>query len=73
MKTVNTPAVSAVMRLFNQLGKADRVRVAEDIGKQIFAEWWNAMAITASENEFSEADIMQEVSAVRYGIAIVIK
>lgn len=67
MKTINAPSVNAVIRLFNQLCKADRVTVAERIGKQTFAERWNAMDATLPDEEFSEADIMQEVSAVRYG------
>lgn len=67
MKTMNSPSVKAVIQLFNQLGKADRVKVAERIGKQAFAERWSAMDATLPDEEFSEADIMQEVSAVRYG------
>ena len=31
------------MRLFNQLGKADKVKVANRIGKQTFVERWNVM------------------------------
>lgn len=65
--TINTPTVSAIIQLFNQLGKADQMKVAERIGKQTFAERWDAMDATLPDESLSEADIIQEVSAVRYG------
>lgn len=65
--TINSPSVSAVIQLFNQLGKADRIKVAERIGKQTFAERWDAMDAILPDEPLSEADIMQEVSVVRYG------
>ncbi len=65
--TINNPSVSAVIRLFNQLGKADRIKVAERIGKQTFSERWDVMDAILPDESLPEADIMQEVSAVRYG------
>lgn len=67
MKTMNSPSVKAVIQLFNQLGKADRVKVAERISKQTFAERWNVMDATLPDEPLSEEDIIQEVSTVRYG------
>ncbi len=65
--TINSPTVNVVIQLFNQLGKADRMKVAERIGKQTLAERWDAMDAILPDESLSEADIMQEVSAVRYG------
>lgn len=65
--TVNSPTVRAVIQLFNQLGKSDRIKVAERIGKQTFADWWDKMDAELPDESLSEAAITQEVSAVRYG------
>ncbi|WP_257666993.1 hypothetical protein [Parapedobacter tibetensis] len=65
--TINAPSVNAVIRLFNQLGKTDRIKVAERIGKQTFVDRWDAMDAILPDEPLSEADIMKEVSAVRYG------
>lgn len=65
--TIDIPSVSAVIQLFNRLSKADKRKVAEQIGKQTFAERWGAMDATLPDEPFSEIDIMQEVSAIRYG------
>ncbi|MGK6352820.1 hypothetical protein [Parapedobacter sp. DT-150] len=65
--TINAPSVNAVIRLFNQLGKTDRIKVAERIGKQTFADRWDVMDAILPDEPLSEADIMKEVSAVRYG------
>ncbi len=67
MKTISAPSVNAVLRLFNQLNQADKVKVAQRIGKQTFAERWDVMDATLPDEQLSEADIMREVSAVRYG------
>ena len=39
--TINSPMVNVVIQLFNQLGKVDRMKVAERIGKQTLAERWD--------------------------------
>ncbi|WP_353127575.1 hypothetical protein [Parapedobacter pyrenivorans] len=65
--TINAPSVNAVIRLFNQLGKTDRIKVAERIGKQTFADRWDALDVILPDEPLSEADVMKEVSAVRYG------
>lgn len=67
MKTIDVPSVRAVLRLFNQLGKADRIKVAERIGKQTFEARWDAIDATLPDEPLADEDIMKEVSAVRYG------
>ncbi|MFP4470006.1 MAG: hypothetical protein ACLFPE_04950 [Bacteroidales bacterium] len=55
------------LRVFRQFPKKKKLKIAEDINKEIFDEVWEEL--DASLPDVSDADniIMREVSAVRYG------
>lgn len=59
--------VNAVIRLFNQLTQADKVRVAEQISNETFRKRWMAVDAELPDTDLSDEEIIKELRAVRYG------
>jgi hypothetical protein len=64
---METVSISQVLQLFSRLSKPEQLEIADRINKQTFEERWKLTDGLLPDAEFSDDDIMKEVSAVRYG------
>ncbi|MEI6408131.1 MAG: hypothetical protein WCR52_02000 [Bacteroidota bacterium] len=60
--------VKEFLLIFKQFSKEDQIKIAEKIALQTFKDRWVLLdEVLPDTDEFSEADIVAEVNAVRYG------
>ncbi|MEO6849996.1 MAG: hypothetical protein ABI203_08810 [Mucilaginibacter sp.] len=63
---MQTAGINQVLQLFNRLSKTEQLELVEQISKQTFEERWQSIDVELPNVNFSEEDIMKEVSAIRY-------
>lgn len=60
--------VKEFLLIFKQFSKEDQIKIAEKIALQTFKDRWVLLdGVLSDTDEISEADIVAEVNAVRYG------
>jgi len=59
--------VPRFMNLFKNFSTSEKIKIAEQINRQTFADRWKILDEELPDIEISEAEIMDEVRAVRYG------
>lgn len=60
-------SVPRFLTLFRKFSSSEKVKIAEQIDQETFAERWTFLDSDLPDIEISEEDIMDEVRAVRYG------
>ena len=68
MKTGNEKiTVPRFISIFEEFSPSEKIRIAEQIDRQTFAERWKLLDAELPDIEMSDEEIMDEVRAVRYG------
>lgn len=59
--------VPRFMNLFKNFSPSEKIKIAEQINQQTFADRWKILDEELPDVEISDAEIIEEVRAVRYG------
>jgi hypothetical protein len=59
--------IAKFLALFNQFTRAQQVEIARKIWKKTFGEQWDLLDAELPDMDISEAEILDELRAVRYG------
>ena len=59
--------VPRFINIFKKFSPSEKIRIAEQIDQQTFAERWKLLDMELPDLEMSDEEIMSEVRAVRYG------
>lgn len=62
-----TITVPRFLTLFKKFSPSEKIRIAEQIDQQTFADRWTLLDSELPDSEMSDEEIMDEVRAVRYG------
>lgn len=59
--------VPRFLTLFKNFSPSEKIKIAEQIDQQTFADRWTLLDAELPDSELSDEEIMNEVRAVRYG------
>lgn len=59
--------VPRFLTIFKKFSASEKIKIAEQIDQQTFADRWALLDAELPDTEMSDDDIMAEVRAVRYG------
>lgn len=60
-------SVPRFLTIFKKFSPSEKIRIAEQIDQETFAERWEFLNAELPDAEISDEEIMDEVRAVRYG------
>jgi len=68
LKGAGQIGIKEFLQLFNQFSKEEQLKIAEKIASQTFADQWAVLDEELLDTEeITEAEVVNEVRAVRYG------
>ncbi len=59
--------VPRFLTIFKKFSPSEKIKIAEQIDQQTFADRWDLLDAELPDSEMSDDDIVAEVSVVRYG------
>ena len=59
--------VPRFINIFKEFSPSEKIRIADQIDQETFAERWQLLDMELPDLEMSDEEIMSEVRAVRYG------
>ncbi len=59
--------VPRFLTIFENFSAPDKIKIAEQIDRQTFADRWKKLDDELPDSEMSDSEIMTEIRAVRYG------
>ncbi len=59
--------VPRFLTMFRRFTPSEKIKIAEQIDRQTFADRWSLLDAELPDSEMSDTEIMDEIRAVRYG------